>query len=142
MTPKDSFVIHDMTSFPLVWMRDSTATRGYAAQWTKEMDALLSISRPFVMMHEAPESDEGHEDRKARGLWLKHHKEELGRYCLAMIGIEADPLKREAMRAMSALATKAFGTPTYVVKSDSDARELATHLLGMAGETEKAGDAH
>jgi len=141
MIPTDSFVIHDLSSFPVVRMNDGMATPGYAAQWIKEMDALLAISRPFVMLHGANEGDEGHEDRKARGLWLKRHKEELGRYCVAMIGIEADLLKSEAMRAMSDLATKAFGTPTYVVENERDAQELAARLLGPTSETEKTSDA-
>ncbi|PMQ03579.1 hypothetical protein DyAD56_18760 [Dyella sp. AD56] len=141
MNPTESFSIHDLTSFPLVRMKDGAAMPGYAAQWAKEMDALLSLSRPFVMLHGSSEGGEAHEDRKGRGLWLKRHKEELGRYCLAMIGIEADPLKRQAMKAMSAMATKAFGTPTYVVESDDEAVELANRLLGAFDVQEVAGDA-
>lgn len=139
MNPMESFSIHDVASFPLVRMNDDAAIPGYAAQWIKEMDALLSLARPFVMLHGAGEDDERHEDRKERGLWLKHHKESLGRYCLAMIGIEADPLKREAMKAMSAMATKAFGVASHVVDSDEEAVALANHLLST-NETQGAAD--
>jgi hypothetical protein len=142
MNPTESFLIHDISSFPLVWMKDGTSMPDYATQWKKEMDALLSISRPFVMLHGASESDERQQDRKERGLWLKHHKEELARYCVAMIGIEADPLKNQVMKAMSAMATKAFGTPAYVVGNDEEARQLATRLLRLSGETGGTGDAH
>lgn len=125
----DLFVIHDLTRFPLVWIKEGVSAPGYAEQWVREMDALVSIAQPFVLLHGTSLGDETHEDRKQRGLWLKHNKEPLKRYCKMMIGIESDLTKRLALKAQSLIATKAFGIPSDVAETIEGAEALAYRLL-------------
>lgn len=126
----ESFVIHDLSRFPLVWARAGVTAPGYAGQWEREMVALLSIAKPFVMIYGESPDEETHEDRKQRGLWLKHNKAVLTQYCKVMIGIEPDPLKMVTLKAQFEMATKAFGIPGDVVETEDEAVALAHHLLG------------
>ncbi len=137
-SPIESFVWHDLAHFPLVWISARPVEPGYAAQWEREMAELVAHGQPFVMLHHAAFGEESHEDRKQRGLWLKHHKLELQRCCLAMIGIEPDAVKRLAMQAQSAIASKAFGIPTEVVSSAEEAESVARRLLGLVTPSTEA----
>lgn len=126
-----AFLIHDVAAFPFVWSRHDAIQPGYAAQWEVEMEDLLGQRQPFVIIFEPGDHDEANEDRKARGLWLKHNKQALAGVCLAVIAIEPDAVTRVLREAQSAMAAKAFGIATKVVACEADAmlaaRELLTH---------------
>ena len=74
----DAFVIHDVTEFPFVVVNQDIALPWYAAQWEREMTSLMEHGRPFVVVYDQHHSEETHEDRKARAMWLKRNKVQLG----------------------------------------------------------------
>ena len=76
-----------------------------------------------------PAPAEVHEDRRARGIWLKQNKKDLGRICRAVIAVEADPVTRMAMQAQALAAGKAFGLAMVIASSASEAEEKARVLL-------------
>lgn len=125
----DSFTVHSLESFPVVWSRRAAIKPGYSAQWEAEMDMLLQRATPFVIVFEEGQPDESHEDRKTRGLWLKRNKLALGTLCKAVLAIEPDMLKRTALKAQSALAAKAFGVAMEIVESKEAAQKLAFELV-------------
>ncbi|MDP9901751.1 hypothetical protein [Variovorax ginsengisoli] len=104
------FTLHDVARFPLVLAKGETSP-GYAAQWEREMQALLAHGKAFVLVHPQARAEEAHEDRKRRGLWLKQNKQALGACCKAVISVEPDDVRRTALAAQSAMAEKAFGIP-------------------------------
>lgn len=110
------FLVHDVSRFPLVLARGD-APPGHAAQWIREMQALLAHGQPFVVVHAEPRAEEAHEDRKQRGLWLKQNRRALGAACRAVISVEPDAMRRAALAAQSALAQKAFGVPMHTAAS-------------------------
>jgi len=124
-----NFHIHDTQSFPLVWSRAGAIKPGYAAQWIGEMDALLVRAQPFVIAFEEGQPEETQEDRKSRGLWLKQNKSLLGTFCKAVIAIEPDALKRSALEAQTALASRAFGVAMEVLASRESVAIRARALL-------------
>ncbi|MBB3228226.1 2-polyprenyl-6-methoxyphenol hydroxylase-like FAD-dependent oxidoreductase [Luteibacter sp. Sphag1AF] len=129
----ESFSVHDVASFPLVWLSADQVTAGYAAQWKEEMDALIQCGRPFVVLHGAGHGDEQHEDRKERGIWLKRNKDALARCCPGIVSVEPDPIKRQAAKAMAIMAVKAFGIPAHVTATREEACDIAKQLLREAG---------
>ncbi|UHC17022.1 hypothetical protein LRS73_03660 [Methylobacterium currus] len=124
-----TFTIHDMSCFPLVRARPEAVRPGYAAAWIAEMDALLAQGQDFVLLFTERRPEERHEDRKRRGLWLKHNKDALARSCLSLIVVEPDAVARVALAAQAALTAKAFGTRMDVVATHEDAGSLANRLL-------------
>jgi hypothetical protein len=132
MTWTDNFIVHDLHAFPLVWSRRLAIEPGYASQWAREMDALLEQAQPFVIAFEEGQPEESHEDRKTRGLWLKRNKALLGTVCRAVIAIEPDAVRRTALKAQSALASRAFSVAMEVVASREDAQALARKLLAQS----------
>ncbi|WP_322012958.1 hypothetical protein [Paraburkholderia sp. J12] len=138
MTGNDTFIVHDLHAFPLIWSRRRAIVPGYAMQWTQEMDALLARAEPFVIVFEEGQPEESHEDRKNRGLWLKHNKALLGNICRAVIAIEPDAVKRAALKAQSALASRAFSVAMEVVASSEAARERAREILADASHSAPA----
>lgn len=124
-----TFAFHDVSLWPIVRQSARSVQPGYAAQWAREMDAILAISMPFVVIMEGDQPAEDHEDRKARGIWLKRNKAALAAICRAVIGIEASAIKRAAMQVQMSLATKAFGTRMEIVASQEDALQLAERIL-------------
>lgn len=127
-----TFIVHDLHAFPLVWSRSRAIEPGYAPQWAREMDALLEKAQPFVIVFEEGQPEESHEDRKTRGLWLKRNKALLGTICRAVIAIEPDAVRRIALKAQSALASRAFSVAMEVVASREDAEALARELLDQS----------
>jgi hypothetical protein len=128
-----AFLIHDVAAFPFVWLRHDAVHSGNPAQWQIEMDDLLERREPFVIIFEAGQHDETHEDRKAKGLWLKRNKQALAGVCLAVIAIEPDTVMRVLREAQSAMAAKAFGIPAKVVACEADALLFARELLERCG---------
>ncbi|ENN88170.1 hypothetical protein RHSP_39637 [Rhizobium freirei PRF 81] len=124
-----TFTFHDVSLWPIVRQSAGSVRPGYAEQWEREMDSLLAISMPFVVIMEGGQPDEDHEDRKARGIWLKRNKTALVTVCRAVIGIEASAIKRAAIQVQMSLATKAFGTRMEIVASQQEAFELAVQIL-------------
>ena len=130
MESTDHFTVHDVSEFPVVRSRATAVGPGYATQWEREMNALLEHASPFVLLMEEGQPQESHDDRKARGLWLKRNKTALASFCKAVIIIEPDAVQREAFQAQAAMAAKAFGVPMEVAASKAGAEELAGRLLG------------
>ncbi|MTJ82823.1 MAG: hypothetical protein F8N37_17685 [Telmatospirillum sp.] len=129
--PETIFEVHDISGFPVVRTRPDAARPGYAAQWEIEMDALVARGVPFVIVFDGPRPEETHEDRKRRGLWLKHNRQRLGALCRALISVEPDPMQRTALDARSAMAEKAFGIPSRVVASATEAGDAARAALSV-----------
>lgn len=129
MLDEYAFTIHDVSCFPLVRARPDAVRPGYATAWIAEMDALLAHGEGFVLLFTEGRPEETHEDRKRRGLWLKHHKDALARTCRSLIVVEPDAGARVALAAQAALTSKAFGTRMDVVATRDDANGLATRLL-------------
>ena len=123
------FAFHDVALWPIVRPSAASVHPGYSKQWEREMDALLALSMPFVVIMEGDEHTEEHEDRKARGIWLKKNKTALAAVCKAVIGIEASAIKRAAMQLQMSLATKAFGIRMEIVASREEALLLAERIL-------------
>ncbi|SFL88752.1 hypothetical protein SAMN03159423_4205 [Bradyrhizobium sp. NFR13] len=127
-----AFLIHDVAAFPVVWVRHDEIQPGSAAQWEVEMDDLIGRKQPFVMIMASHHHDEAHEDRKARGLWLKRNKATLALLCRAIIAVEPNAVTRVLVEAQSALATKAFGISSAVVASEDEAMRVARERLQIA----------
>ncbi|MGY5777502.1 hypothetical protein [Rhizobium sp. LEGMi135b] len=124
-----TFTFHDVSLWPIVRQSAGSVRPGYSAQWEREMDAMLAISMPFVVIMDGDQAAENHEDRRARGIWLKKNKTALAAICRAVIGVEPNPIKRAAMQVQMALATKAFGTRMDLVATHEDALRLAERIL-------------
>ncbi|MGZ9723498.1 hypothetical protein [Rhizobium miluonense] len=128
-----TFTFHDVSLWPIVRQNAQSVQPGYAEQWEREMDSFLAISMPFVVIMEGGQPAEDHEDRKARGIWLKRNKTALATVCKAVIGIEASAIKRAAVQVQMSLATKAFGTRMEIVATQKEAFELAEQILAEMG---------
>ncbi|MBN8886106.1 MAG: hypothetical protein J0I77_10325 [Rudaea sp.] len=127
-----TFVVHDIGEFPFVVFNQAAAWPGYAGRWEKEMIALVENGLPFVVVYDRVRSDESHEDRRHRGIWLKHNKQALGRLCKALISIEPDAERRAEIEAAGAIAVKAFGIPHEAVATRQAAFDLARRLVDGA----------
>ncbi|GAA5019275.1 hypothetical protein GCM10023206_33230 [Acinetobacter puyangensis] len=122
------FKIHDVSRFPLCVFRADQAQSGYATQWEREMVQLLHNAQLFTIVYIEFSQNETHEDRKQRGLWLKHHKNDMNQYCKALISVEPDQEKRILIEQQAEIAVKAFGTPHYAVGSLAEAENLTQQL--------------
>ncbi|GAB7128183.1 hypothetical protein JCM19000A_26900 [Silvimonas sp. JCM 19000] len=123
-----AFSIHDVSAFPYVRFNQDAAQPGYATQWQQEMITLMQHGQPFVVVYDALRTEESHEDRKQRGIWLKHNKTDLGHVCKALISIEPDVERRAQLQAMAQIAVKAFGI-MHLVVATADAAWAQTHRL-------------
>lgn len=130
-----AFIVHDVSDFPIIRSRPEAIVPGYAGRWVSEMEALLMQGQPFVVIFPGGQAEEAHEDRKRRGIWLKANKQVLGRLCLSLIAIEPDRLKRIALRAQTAMATKAFGIAMEIAASSEEAAALATRQIATGRGT-------
>ncbi len=124
------FSIHDVSRFPLV-LASAETPPGYAARWAAELQALIAHGRPFVVVLAHARAEESHEDRKQRGIWLKHNKQALAALCKAVISVEPDAVRRAALLAQSMLAEKAFGVPMRTVCTVEQAFAEGSRLLGV-----------
>ena len=123
------FIFHDVSRFPLVLAHGDTSP-GYATQWEREMEGLVAHGEAFVLIQPAVRAEEAHEDRKRRGLWLKHNKQALRACCKAVIGVEPDDGRRAALTAASALAERAFGIPMRMAATLPQACADGSALVG------------
>ena len=130
--------IHDTSDFPIVRFLSGMAHAGYGDAWCAEMDALLDRNMPFVLIYLAAEREEGHEDRKKRGAWLKANKDTLAGKCLALIIVEPDATKRAELEAMFPNLVRAFGTPQAARATHAEAEALGRHILA-GGSLDDAG---
>jgi hypothetical protein len=124
------FLLHDIARFPLVLAKGDTSP-GYAAQWEREMQALMGHGKPFVLIHPQARAEEAHEDRKRRGVWLKQNKQALGICYKAVISIEPDDERRAVLAAQSAMAERAFGIPMRVAATMGQACVDGLALVGV-----------
>ena len=131
---RESFTIHDVSAFPIVRLQNEEAcSPGYALAWCREMDRLLAGEVPFVLIYAGRRDDEPHDDRVARGLWLKRNREALAERCRVLIVVEPDPDRRQALEAAFPNLVRAFGTPQATCATERDAVSLARQALGAEG---------
>ncbi|MBI0328016.1 hypothetical protein [Burkholderia plantarii] len=121
--------VFDVTELPFVVVRNEAIVSGYAPRWIDDMQMLLRIGTPFVMIFPAGRPEETHEDRKQRGLWLKENRDALAAVCRALITIEPDASERAAAQATAPGIEKAFGVPVDVVASPDEARQVARRRM-------------
>ncbi len=57
-----SFVVFDVSAFPVVTVNNDALVTGYAPRWTSEMDALIAFDKPFAIVYRGAVSDESAED--------------------------------------------------------------------------------
>jgi hypothetical protein len=132
--------MHDTRSFPLVRMRRRAVQPGYAFAWGVEMQRLLSLETPFVLVcNHHP--DETADDTRVRRAWLRSRQVALGLYCRGLIAIEPRIEARATTREAVRTATQGSGIRTVVVSSMRVAGELAPVLLKhSANETAQSKD--
>lgn len=131
------FTLHDVSLYPVVHFTGDSALAGYAAQWCAEMDRLVAGGSPFVLIYPPGERTEAHEDRVARGGWLKRNKDALAGQCLALIVVEPDAARRAELEVLFPNLVRAFGTPQATRATREEAEALARHLLAgglLSGE--------
>lgn len=124
-----AFRVFDMRDFPVIWLRAASVVSGYALPWMIEMELILGLRQPFVVIFEEGSPEESVEDRKLRAVWLKKNKEALNPFCRSLIAIESNRLKREVMKAQLALAVKAFNVPADIADSVAEAELIARQKL-------------
>ena len=140
MSPDEakSFVLHDVSAFPVVRFDTSRATPGYATQWIAELEALLARGEPFVLVADGGVRDDG-ADRKARMLFLKARRADLARVCRAIVGVEPNALVRAARSAQAVVLAKAFGLEMVFAASEAEALAVARSRLGAGSSGEVRG---
>lgn len=125
--------LFDLSAFPLVRLpMPEPGAAGYGDRWVAEFDMILARESRFVMLSIGPMPErEAHDDRKARTLWLKRRRGDLGRLCLAHLHVEPDPLRRAAMQAtvLTAKMAAAFPYPLALFAEEDAALERAWTLL-------------
>ena len=124
-----NLTLHDVSRWPLV-LANGDPMPGYAAQWEREMQALVAHGEIFVLIHAQARAEEEHQDRQQRGLWLKQHKQALGAVCKVLISVEPDALRRTALATQSAMAEKAFGIP---MRSAATLQQACAEGLALIG---------
>lgn len=123
--------LFDLAAFPLVRlpMPDPRIT-GYGERWAAEFDAILAREERFVLLSVGPiPEDEAHDDRKARTLWLKRRRADLGRLCLAHLHVERDPDRRAMMEERAARMAGVFPYALGMFDSEDAALDRAWTLL-------------
>lgn len=124
-----AFRVFDVRDFPVIWLRAESIVNGYALPWMLEMELILGLRQPFVVVFEEGSPEETVEDRKLRAVWLKKNKEALKPFCRSLIAIESNKLKREVMKVQLALAMKAFDVPADIAASVAEAELIARQKL-------------
>ena len=128
LNPND-FKHYDVSGFPIVSIRGSLLPAGYAAQWTEEMEALVTNAQPFVFIFIDSAEHPEHEDQKAQMLWLKANKHRLAAVCRGIAAIEPDRAKRVLKRAQAVGLSVAFGLRMWIAPDLEEARLSAQRLL-------------
>ncbi|WP_244164219.1 hypothetical protein [Caballeronia sordidicola] len=124
--------MHDASRFPLVRLRTRAVQPGYAFAWGAEMQRLLALKAPFVIVAHYS-ADEPADDLRVRSAWLRSNRVALAAYCRGLIviepRIEARASTREAVRGMC----EGSGVRMVVVSGMRVANELAPVLLKHSG---------
>lgn len=129
-----SFILHDLSTFPIVRLHGAAAhSLSKASAWCREIDALIGGAERFVLIYAGRQDDEPHDDRVTRGLWLKRNKAALAARCCALITVEPDRDRRDALEAAFPNLIRAFGTPQAACATDSEAVILAEGFLQAGG---------
>jgi hypothetical protein len=123
--------MHDASRFPLVRLRRRAVKPGYAFAWRAEMQRLLALKTPFVIVCEHA-ADETPDDTRLRAAWLRSQAASLGAYCRGFIVIEPRIEARATTREAWRLTMQGSGVRTVVVSSMRVAGELAPVLLKHA----------
>ena len=135
-TPKAPFALHDVSEFPVVRFDTSRAAPGYAATWVSEMEALLTLGLPFVLVATGSVKDSA-ADREACSLFLQSRHTDLARRCRAIVGVEPNAAARAARSARAAVLAKAFRIEMVIVATEEAAITVARARLsepeGMIG---------
>lgn len=125
--------LFDLSAFPLVRLpMPEPGITDYGERWVAEFDAILARETRFVMLTIGPMPErEAHDDRKARTLWLKRRRADLGRLCLSHLHVEPDPLRRAAMQAtvLTAKMAAVFPYALALFADEETALERAWTLL-------------
>ncbi|MFE0755207.1 hypothetical protein ACFW16_14720 [Inquilinus sp. NPDC058860] len=129
--PEAASPLFDLSAFPLVRLpMPEPGIAGTGERWAAEFDAILGRGERFVLLSIGPmPEDEAHEDRKARTLWLKRRRADLGRLCLAHLHVERDPDRRAAMQDRAAKMAGAFPYPLALFDCEDTALDRAWTLL-------------
>ena len=130
-TALPGIALFDLSAFPLVRLpMPDPGIVGTGERWAAEFDAVLAKGERFVLLSIGPiPEDESHDDRKARTLWLKRRRAELGRLCLAHLHVEHDPDRRAMIQDRAAKTAGAFPYPLTVFASEDSALDRAWSLL-------------
>jgi len=120
--------LHDASRFPLVRLRRRAVQPGYAFAWGAEMQRLLTLTTPFVIVSEHC-ADETADDTRLRAAWLRSHRDVLARFCRGFIVIEPRIEARASTRETVRSVCDGSGVRTVVVSSMRVAGELAPVLL-------------
>lgn len=130
LQPEVASPLFDLGAFPLVRLpMPKPGIAGYGERWMAEFDAILARGERFVLFSVGPIPDEAHDDRKARTLWLKRRRAELGRLCLAHLHVERDPAQRAVMQERAEKMAGAFPYALALFDSEDAALERAWTLL-------------
>src|SRR5260370_1571988 len=79
--------LHDASRFPLVRLRHRAVQPGYAFAWGAEMQRLLSLKTPFVIVSEH-KAHETAGDTRMRNAWLLSQRATLALFCRGFIPIQ------------------------------------------------------
>ena len=111
-----------------VRLRRRAVQPGYAFAWGAEMQRLLSLKTPFVIVSEH-NADETAGDTRLRNAWLRSQRATLALFCRGFIVIEPRTEARATTREAARAVTQGSGVRTVVVSSMRVAGELAPVLL-------------
>jgi hypothetical protein len=128
----EDFKLHDVSRFPVVTLHGRGLPPGYGPTWAKEMEALLSQDRQFVLIFPNSAENETHDDQKLRTVFLKANKARLAARCSGIFGIEPNKATRLLKRVQGAAIAAAFGLRFRVVATIEEAERLAG--LALAGD--------
>jgi len=97
-------------------------------------ERLLKRAEPFIMINEvsAPDQKETKSNKahmKKMNLWMKKNRTALASYVLAMIQVEADPMKRDLALGFQEIYQKYWGHQLLVVDSYEQALARAEEEL-------------
>jgi hypothetical protein len=124
--------MHDASRFPLVRLRRCSVQTGYAFAWGAEMQRLLALTAPFVIVAEYC-ADEPADDLRLRAAWLRSNRAALAMYCRGLIVIEPRIDARASTREMVRGMCEGSGVRMVVVSGMRVANELAPVLLKHSG---------
>lgn len=120
--------LHDISRFPLVRLRPDAIQPGYAFAWRAEMQRLVAMATPFVLVSDHA-ADETADDARLRAAWFRLAPPALAAACRGFIVIEARIEARASTRETVRAMTQPSGVRTVVVSSLRVASELAPVLL-------------